>query len=438
MNHVYVVLDSMAVMHYTWFEDYPWHDHPEFKSKKVIIVFVRPVVEELDRHKDSHKRGNVRKRCKKALGWIDENLGGKMGAEVEIKTDLFALADFKLYTGHQAVRTDDRILEFAMERDESVTICSGDYTLRLMAKENGLKAVTPLDVQRITDDEETELQGALKELEVLKSRLPKLSVSVTGNEIQYSRVSLPFTTDEYYFERFNALTAGLQPPEVLRHVGGLNTLEASERMFTYMHRYDPREVERYKEQLQHALKESLALLELVCASPQVDLHISNEGTCSATDVEVMITAPEGFTIIRLDEFELPKMPKLPKKVLERLDGVIFAPRFPNQPLPEPNTTFRTEKNVGVWRAKKMSHHKTFQVPPFLVLGDTKRTFDDYGLEVAALASELPKRTLVNMPVKLSERSDVDERRLKWIAEKLTRHFESPSEASKRMGDEAKD
>lgn len=437
MNHVYVVLDSMTVMHYTWFADYPWQDHPEFNGKKVIIVFVRPMIEELDKHKDTHKRGNVRKRCRNTLGWIEENLGGKMGAEVEVKAGLFARADFKQYTRHRAVRTDDRILEFAKERDVSVTICSGDYTLRLMAQENGLKAVTPLEAQRITDEEETELQEAQKELDVFKNRLPKLSISSKDRQIQYAKASLPFASDTFLHERIIELTEGLHPSEMLHRTSAFPFLEVRPAMFSSMHEYDPGEVKHYQERLQRILRESLVLAERVCASPLVKLNISNVGTSPATMVEVLITVPEGFTVTDLDELTFPKLPKRPRRRLD-IGHFVYPPRHLNHPRPEPNVTFITRENLGVWRAKVMSHHKTLRVPPFLILRDVEATLDEFGLEVAVVASELPRRDVLNIPIKLAEPSDIDEERVKWIAEKLLSHFESPSEASKRMDAEDED
>lgn len=423
MDQVFVVLDTNIFMHYTWFLEYPWQEHEELHGKMVTLVFVRPVIDELNDHKDKHPRGGVRKRCLRVLTWVYENLSDTMGTDIKVGSNLFARLDMKSYSSQISVLADDRILEYAQGYGEDIVVCTHDHNMKIYARSHRISVVEPSAGQRITEEEETELQAAQKELQILKNRLPRLSVETPGGEVRYAQTNLPLDSKKFISDRLTALNvcrpakvdlfpfADIQNVIAVQNAPGIDD-------------YDPAEVEEYRVGLMQALALSIVLGEQICASPIVQLSVSNSGTCPATKVKVRIEGPPSVLIFSLDEFILPPLPPRPKRGLVKWltppTAATSGSRYVRRP---PGITFAASDSTATWSANRIAHHETLHIPEFLVLRTRPDADEKFGLEVSIFADELPHLQKFSIPVKLAEESDEDVRRVDWITDELRKHFD---------------
>ena len=174
MSTVLVVPDTMVLIEYTWFENYPWHDHPELSASDVTLVFGRAVMEELDTHKNRSPREGVKKVSRKVLARLHE-ISLSEGQRVQIKAGLSAMLDPSDYDG---ASNDEKFV--ALARKHRAVLISGDYTPRILANIMGVLNCEPISAERVRHPEDDEAEALQKELDEYKKRRPSL---VLRNEI---------------------------------------------------------------------------------------------------------------------------------------------------------------------------------------------------------------------------------------------------------------
>lgn len=399
-----VIIDTNIVMHYKWLGDYSWDRHIELNDEEITIILTTPVVEELDKHKDTHKSGNMRSRCRKFLAWLEDNLSKEYKEVTELKKGLSIKLDLKTYTNHSAQSPDDRIIEYAREHPEPVYLVSNDVPIRLKARSYGIAAIEPIPSERITDEEETEVQNLRKRIQALENRNPDLTLVPENNNILYSQNKLTIEPETYIFNQLSKHTRGMN----LRRDGILS--ENTYQSYDPLNRYDTEEVIKFKNELSSCLHASLDLASILSISPLVELVISNKGTSFATDVEITITAPHYCQIFVMSREAYPKLPTRPRSMLETLSSISirdehYALRKSAGSKSEPKIPDYTSKDHTLqWRTDKIPIDTSISLPIFYLKRDGNSP-TNFGIETRIICNELNRPIKMSLPISISEKPD---------------------------------
>ncbi len=426
----------MTILHYMHFASYPWQEHEEFTGKQVVLVFVRPVIEELNRHKDTNKRGKVKARCRKVLGWIEENLSGTMGREVDVSSSLSAKIHFRAYSAADPIDADDKILCFSRELGSDTIVFTGDYSLGIAAKESGLSIVKPLAAHRITDDEDTTIEQLQRELAILQNRQPMLSLAEESSRLEYNTGKPLFDVQDYHHNRFMALTSGLHPSSFQSGTSLSSIFRHSLHTQSYFDQYDADEVKSYENQLKTVIDECLTIAMKLCQSPIANLNLVNSGSSPASNIEISLKVPNGFSFVCLKDLEFPKMPRRPRTRSEMMLPYSQLSLPISSRLPDKVRSMTVHGNQAAFQIPSLLQSKVFRIPSFAVVSNKHLEFENLRVELTILASEIPKPHKLFIPTTMTEAEAQDRPSVESILEKLRIHLESPDERKMRLAKDA--
>lgn len=324
MEKLYILPDSNIFMHYTNWQDYPWLSHPEFQGKHLTVVFSAPVIEELNRNKDTNARNAIQRRCRTLLSWLEKNLGGRRGEELEVRPGLSCALDMFRYDTHRGKNPDERLIEYANERMPSAVIFSHDAGLRLGALETGIQAVDPLAEQRFPDNEGSEISRLRSELKKYENRTAKLRLSSPQGFLHFCPQNLPVSLEEFVDERVRAHRADMAGRKGIA-------------------------VENFLSEMASYAKIAYISFTRVLHSARFELVICNEGTAPVESAKVVVTADEGPLVEEpLMCLALPDQPERPA------ENTYIGPSFSSPPL-KPGQTWRAKPNWSRVSGTKASY-----------------------------------------------------------------------------------
>lgn len=189
-----LVPDTNVLIHYKSFLDIDW---PKIASvKQVCLIFVMPVIDELDKHKFNPRLSDRAERVLKDLESVGTNIT-KVRTNVTARIDEREAAPFQMPSGVSPESTDNLILAIAnaikVECGESLAIVTADRGMRVKC------AAQSIDVISLPADLKLELPGdrdkqKIKQLEQQLarqlSRQPELVVTVSAGQDSSDRVRL--------------------------------------------------------------------------------------------------------------------------------------------------------------------------------------------------------------------------------------------------------
>lgn len=365
-QRAYLLFDTNVYLHYKAYSntDKHWLEVSQ-GIKDVSLLVPSVVVRELDKHKDGNKVRALRDRARVALKRIEERLESKVLDGVEC---IFLSEPIHVdFAGHDLDTSvaDDRLVASCIDYqaknpDHLLIFVTGDSGPRIKARKyswNTVEAPEALRLASALDDEERARRQLERELQRYQNRLPRLSLEFEEGgplmkvilppapapldlEARMSEVEQrtpPLVYDESDEDDLNSL------PAVLRAQSGIPTRAEYQRYARERASY-LRDYRKYLHLLQEfKVKESLMF--------SLRLSIHNRGTAPASDIDVHLHFPDGFTLWRDDdeddeerpwEPEEPDPPAPPGSVLSGFRGL---GRMLGQ-MPQPLIPYLGPRNVS--------------------------------------------------------------------------------------------
>jgi len=387
-EQAFVVPDTNIFMHYTDWQSYPWTNHAELQDRDVIVVFVKPVIEELDANKESNGSGNVQARCRRLLGWIEANL--RDDAPLQIRPGLAVRLDLNFYPDHDRLKNDERILEYAKEQPGDTYVLSNDFTMRLQARHQSLTPLVPSATNRFSDSEEknriAELEQQVKDL---KHRGPKLSVTPSPSDgpIFFKPTTLPWDVLHFVAHIQGKWKERLKDQTADSHDIGYNSLFPKDRdEFIQI-------ITRLAIKAHHDFNKLLG-------GSALAMKIRNDGSSAATHLEARIDAPDGVAFINhADAIHLPELPRTPSSRL-----AIMA--FPRTAVAKDSASpkWRIEGNTASFSAGRLAQRTETALPTLRIVSKENEILSGTLIEIELICEEfdLQKLTLNFVPSEASE------------------------------------
>ena len=420
MATVRLVPDTMVLIEYAWLEEYPWQDHPQLSGNHVTLVICRPVLEELDKHKDTHPRAAVRRRCLRVLRRI-RDVSNAPDQQLTISPDLTIALVMAEPLETVDKRPDDRIVGVASALQ--ALLVSADFTPQILAQTEGVQSFPPLENSRVKHPEDTESEALAKKLQAYEQRSPKLQAKSEGGKPSYGISALPMSLEEFVASTLESF-AHKYPTRQGGSDAALPAAAASRG-------YPQFEVATFMENLKSGAATNYSLAASIAASPVIGLSLHNDGLAAATQIEVAITAPRHSLITPLDSFHFEPLPNRPTRFGDE-------PAFPYDPrqttlLHEIAATIRnqngnhglldTDDNQAVYRLARLSQGKIHALDPFIVQVPEPTAPPGIGITFDITCQESPWPVTGNLLATLREPDRGDDERMAWVWRTLMHHYE---------------
>lgn len=326
MTESEILIDTNQVLHFQRIDQIDWRALTG--SDRCTLVIAPILLRELEQKKIFSPSAALKAR---AAGMIDF-LVGQMALPdpVVLRPNvLLAFAEHEPtidFAAHHLVRevNDDHYIAAALERQSATSlttfIASNDGGMAMKLRSRPIRVLRLPDELRLpadVDAEQKELRDAKREIARLKSRQPKLSVTFTGGDTRREiRNARAIEFGAAGLEEMKAKHPLLPLPEAGRSPAGgeLTGLRA----FSNLHGAGSRSrVEQYNAELldyyaryERYLAELEAWTEIFRLTAQVSLTLHNDGSATATDIDVTVRFPS--TIFLSSVRDRPKEPEAPE------------------------------------------------------------------------------------------------------------------------------
>lgn len=337
-TNVFIQLRDIATL--------PWKDLlPD--ASAITIMIARPVVEELDRFKNS-SRDRLRKRARLALALVDAAASApdrKLSLRDKPISIGLCLAprkspDWTVFPELDPASADDRLVAAAALFGEGAILLSHDRGPRLSAGEIGLIALAPPDAWHLEDeptDQQQKIARLERELAAAANRSPNLKIcfpdAIDGVVTIFSPILKPLPAELKSLFTSAILAKNPQAqlqarPKSIYHIYG-SLSEGQIMEYDGEHAQFRTEVERYFDTLHERMAGILSL-------PRVRFEVTNEGSVSATQFVVQLMV-EGFSLLagtsdmvrEAGSSALPKAPAIPRPQNDMILESLRQPAFPS-------------------------------------------------------------------------------------------------------------
>jgi hypothetical protein len=345
-------LDTQIFLHYQPIEQVDW---PALTGSKELTIILAPIVlRELDKHKQTHPIGRLKKRAANTLARLDQ------WAEQGLRTSLRAGVTLGFlpyepqidFVAHRLSRDwhDDQLLasliEFCQEHpEECVALVTADAGLKLKARSRGIRLLVLADDQKLPeepDPNEQRVKQLEQELREQKLRSPKLRVCFEGG-LDHRDVCLPAPVDpcEEGLARELALVRSRLPRFPLDQYSSFTTIRpAMEIAYGIGVGASDADIAAYNEQLGAYYEHYIEWLCRNCHSEneyrgtfELPLCLTNEGSGAATDLHIFLEFPESVRLYGKENprSQPPAPPAPPMGGLERRFGPDVAATLMGRP-----------------------------------------------------------------------------------------------------------
>lgn len=347
MNERVIFPDAMVFLQYQPVEQIPWTDL--FACERVVLALAQSVVTELDRHKD-HGTKRLRDRARRALNVIQRGTEGqnpRPGVAIHFCANA---PDIDLRShGLDRERNDDQliaaVLDYTARNPQAdVALVTHDVTPALKAKQLGLavhqlpdKYALPAD----PDPLEVELRAAQAELARYQSARARVDLSFADGE-KHMRVALPpweNLSEEWIEARLEEVREEYPAYRSQQKLQGGTADLGALASLAPLTAYGPNEIERYNRALDEFYAEYEVFLRrhhlsvlAHARSFELALHLVNEGTLPADDVDVLLHLPDGFLVAE-EIPDGPSPPEPPRGPITATQRIAESMRFPGVHVP---------------------------------------------------------------------------------------------------------
>jgi rRNA-processing protein FCF1 len=387
MRKMIVVVDTNTFLHYVSLDQIAWNE--VLPDTHVVLLISPPVIRELNKHKDSPRTPKLRDRAASALRKID--VWGDLPSPTVLRESVevqFRVYDSQIdFPAQNLVRdiADDHLiaalLDSEAETPETPTaLLTKDTGLKLKARAHGFRVISLPDSALLPDEalpsekKIRELESLVRELQNARPRLllafadgsnstklnfqraGEVSDSEVADRIAEMKSNYPMMVEREENSKVSSadhpFRAILNAGASLSHIRSEAILEYNEALDRYYADY-----EEYLEQLSvfYAWERRTAALNIL---------LVNDGTSPAEDIDIFMHFPDGFELIRGDQYaaepKTPKQPRKPRSMLEEMTDTRFAfPEYLTSSLyanPDFSSRLAAPLNVGRPRIKRTNSY----------------------------------------------------------------------------------
>lgn len=314
-----ILIDTNHMLHFRRIDEIDWCSLA--KCNECAIVITPILLRELEHNKIFNQSKALRKRASRSIEYLvslmdqpEPNLlrPGVTLAFVERETRV----DFSANGLSRDVH-DDHFIACALERHQQ-----GERRTMIASRDGGMALKLrsrPIDILRVPDDlaleaevdpDQEELRDLRRENARLKSRQPKLRLTFADGSTKFE-IRNPVELDLH--PRSLSDTIAEFPSLPVPDSGPKGAVVSSHGDFAGNMRFvfsvKPEHVEKYNSQLQayycdyeKYLRELEEWTELARLTMPIRLRLHNDGTATATDVEVIVTVPAGALLFASGEW----------------------------------------------------------------------------------------------------------------------------------------
>ncbi len=200
--HKIIYLDTNIFLHYQPFNQINWLKIVKAESATIVIPPV--TIRELNKHKDSHPRAQIKKRAgetiKRLSGFFDSGTTVKIAEKVDVLfEDRDPIIDFAAHQLNFNIQDDHLIASILMNRQEApaehIVLVTSDLGLALVTKagRQGINTQKMPENYRIADEpdpNESKVKQLEQQIRELNSRTPDLSLVYEDGK-QNATINLP-------------------------------------------------------------------------------------------------------------------------------------------------------------------------------------------------------------------------------------------------------
>jgi hypothetical protein len=438
MSEKLLFLDTNIFLHYRSFDQIDW---PTLVEASAVTIVIPPVTfRELNKHKDGHNASHIRKRA----GDVQKKLNRLFSDKAE--TELNAKVRIRIEPDDPAVRDLDPHLQSEIQDDQliaSILLARQKYPelgiilvaadegllLRIKASKYGISYYSPDDKYRLQeqrDPNEQRVRELEKENAELRRRIPdiKLAFEDGKSHATFSLMPPVEMTDEIITHKLDELKAAypLMPGKILgTSETHNNSYQQFERTLAQLaaamssSTIQQEDIDEYNKELEQFYRQyadfftaDTRFTNLLRRTLPLNIHLLNEGTVPAEDIEVFLHFPDGFELFGEDELpdvpEKPAPPRKPRTAMQKMQEQISfmahrdilippiynshlsTPRL-NVSAPSIQKTNSYDVDIHVDRAK---HHLSEPFNPLFVVFDSYDEAKSFEIEYSLHAANVPK------------------------------------------------
>jgi len=357
----YIFVDTNIFLHFRFFVEIPWG---KLFSKEYQVVLAPVVLDEIDKHQRNNNP-KIATRAKKVLLRIEQLVANPVEFPIQYITKRPHLKTFQKFQLDRQEQDDcilAAIIEFRVRHpNDEIIFVSNDTGPRFRASSLGIKSSQlPDELQNpIEDSEEIKrIKTLTQENNKLKNALPKLSLTFEDDSLVYKHKLGSEVQSEHEFvashyevmsKEFSFLT--YEDPEVkrreqqakfdpnaslseqIRHMGFNDILGFDSLTEKQVDDYNKHLVVFQRNYRSH-LKDTYLFDKITALTLPIKIKMHNKGNAPASDIDIWLHFPDGFTVINEYEFPLkPKESAPPFKPKHRLDfgtlNHIYTPNLHN-------------------------------------------------------------------------------------------------------------
>lgn len=447
--HKIIYLDTNIFLHYQPFNQIDWLEVVKAESATIVIPPI--TIRELNRHKDSHPRPQIKKRAgetiKRLSGFLDLGVTTKITEEVFVSfEDRDPTIDFAAHQLNFNVQDDQLIASILVNRqeapDEHIVLVTSDLGLALVTKagRQGISTQKMPENLRIADEpdpNENKVKQLEQQIRELNARIPNLSLVYEDGE-QHATIKLPYplSIEQSNVEKTIDALKSRFPKRVKKEVKDLSDLakNAVERAsimasVSVMNMIPQEELERYNNEVEEYI---LAYRDFITGklefenqkrrTVRLDIALANDGTAPAEDIDIYLHFPDGFQL--LEEGELPNPPEAPRSPVEPMTEIEkmansmnrgfqiptsmlfnppdFSPSIPsNVSAPVIKRVRSYEVHVHV---QKIKHNLQEFLDPLFVIFDEYDSAKSFTIDYRILAANIPHEVTGNLHIIIQRES----------------------------------
>lgn len=432
--HKTIYLDTNIFLHYQPFAQINWLEI--VKAESVTIVIPPITIRELNKHKDSHPRAQIKKRAgetiKRLSGLLELGANAKLTEKISVNfEDRDPFIDFATHQLNFNIQDDQLIASVLMKRqeapDEYIVLVTSDLGLALVAKagRQGINTQKMPENFRIADEpdpNENKVKQLEQQIRELNSRTPVLSLMYEDGK-QHAQINLPhpvLAEKSKVEEKINEIK-GKFPKRKKEGsqdeaLSSKNALERASMLaaMSIMNMIPHEEIERYNSEAENYILaytnfilRELEFENLKRRTIRLDIALTNDGTTPAEDIDIYLHFPDGFQL--LEEEELPDSPKPPKPPVEPMtemqrvanslnysqmipSSVFFNPPDTLPKLPQ-NVSSPNIKRVNSYEVhvhvQKIKHNLQVFLDPLFVIFEAFESANSFTIDYRILAANIP-------------------------------------------------
>lgn len=426
-SQTYVFFDTMVFLHCVPVQDM---NVPEFLGvDSITLVVPRITIQEVDKHKNTHPSRKIRDRATDRLKTIQTCMASsKKELRSGVRLELVMARpsrDFEQHGLNMDWPDDEliaNVLKYKMDHStDRVLLISHDVGPKVTAMQLGIETTEIPKVWRIPPEDDPlvkENKRLKKEILKLKNAQPELILRLSGMQDDDDHILFeigrPTETEipdkakiiaehrKSYPELHPPVQKGVAPPKLSQIASLIAKPNSGSIPASEYKRYN-QELERYFSDYKRYLDRLTYFRSQPARTLCLRLEVRNLGGAPATDVDVYVYFPDGFSLFTEDELpgepKEPKPPKEPQTATQKILGQTlkgfevpqFIPSF--QPYVGAKKTFslkRTKSYELREHFDRIKHGYLMNIPPIFLIFDSFGGMTSFHFNYMITVGNLPE------------------------------------------------